>query len=67
MQVSVSRTFMMDAANYAGDDYSSRAPGLTSWLHGSVNVPCGFLLLVSQLTYIWYILLYFQIEMEKWN
>ena len=44
----VSRTFMADAASQAGDAYSSRAPGLTSGLQGSVNVHRGALLLVQQ-------------------
>ena len=34
----VSRAFIADAASQAGDADSSRAPGLTSGLHGSVNV-----------------------------
>ena len=42
----VSRTFMPDATNQARD--SSRAPGLTSGLQGSVNVHLGALLLVPQ-------------------
>ena len=36
------------AASQAGDADSSRAPGLTSGLQGSVNVYRGALLLVSQ-------------------
>ena len=32
----------------AGDAVSSRAPGLTSWFQGSVNVHRGALLLLSQ-------------------
>ena len=40
---------MADAASQAGDAYSSRAPGLTSSLQGSVNVHRGALLLVPQL------------------
>ena len=40
--------FMADAASQAGDADSSRAPGLTSGLHGSVNVHRGALLLVPQ-------------------
>ena len=35
-------------ASQAGDAYSSRAPGLTSGLQGSVNVHRGALLLVTQ-------------------
>ena len=39
---------MAGAASQAGDADSSRAPGLTSSLQGSVNVHRGALLLVSQ-------------------
>ena len=39
---------MAGAASQAGDTDSSRAPGLTSGLKGSVNVHRGALLLVSQ-------------------
>ena len=46
--VSVSRAFMEGAASQAGDADSSRAPGLTSGLQGSVNVHRGALLLVPQ-------------------
>ena len=44
----VSRAFMAGATSQAGDADSSRAHGLTSGLQGSVNVPCGALLLVPQ-------------------
>ena len=44
----VSRAFMAGAASQAGDADSSRPPGLTSGLQGSVNVHHGSLLLVSQ-------------------
>ena len=44
----VSRAFMTGAASQAGDADSSRAPGLTSGLQGSVNVHRGALLLVPQ-------------------
>ena len=44
----VSRAFMAGAASQAGDADSSRAPGLTSALQGSVNVHSGALLLVPQ-------------------
>ena len=44
----VSRAFMGGAASQAGDADSSRAPGLTSGLRGSVNVNRGALLLVPQ-------------------
>ena len=43
-----SRAFMAGAASQAGDADSSRAPGLTSGLQGSVNVYLGALLLVPQ-------------------
>ena len=46
--ISVSWTFMAGAASQAGDADSSRAPGLTSGLQGSVNVHRGALLLVPQ-------------------
>ena len=39
---------MAGAASQAGDADSSRAPGLTSGLQGSVNVHRGALLFVSQ-------------------
>ena len=44
----VSRTFIAGAASQAGDADSSRAPGLTSGLQGSVNVNRGALLLAPQ-------------------
>ena len=44
----VSRAFMAVAASQAVDTDSSRAPGLTSGLQGSVNVHRGALLLVPQ-------------------
>ena len=44
----VSRAFMAGAASQAGDADSSRAPGLTSGLQGSVNVHRGALLLMPQ-------------------
>ena len=44
----VSRAFMAGAASQAGDADSSRTPGLTSGLQGSVNVHRGALLLVPQ-------------------
>ena len=40
--------FMAGAASQAGDADSSRAPGLTSGLQGSMNVHRGALLLVPQ-------------------
>ena len=43
---------MADAASQAGDADSSRVPGLTSGLQGSVNVHRGALLLVPQWQYI---------------
>ena len=42
------RAFMAGAASLAGDADSSRAPGLTYGLLGSVNVHRGALLLVPQ-------------------
>ena len=39
---------MADAASQGGDADSSRAPGLTSGLQGSVDVHRGTLLLVPQ-------------------
>ena len=39
---------MVGAASQAGDADSTRAPGLTSGLQGSVNVHRGTLLLVQQ-------------------
>ena len=44
----VSRAFIAGAASQVGDANSSRAPGLTSGLQGSVNVHSGALLLVPQ-------------------
>ena len=44
----IQRAFMAGAASQAGDADSSRAPGLTSGLQGSVNVHRGALLLVPQ-------------------
>ena len=44
----VSRASMEGAASQAGDAESSRPPGLTSGLQGSVNVHRGALLLVPQ-------------------
>ena len=43
---------MAGVASQAGDADSSRAPGLTSGLQGSVNVHRGALLLVPQWQYI---------------
>ena len=44
----VSRAFKEGAASQAGDADSSRAPGLTSGLQGSVNVHRGVLLFVPE-------------------
>ena len=44
----VLRAFMAGAASQTGDADSTRAPGLTSGLQGSVNVHRGALLLVPQ-------------------
>ena len=58
----VSRAFMAGAASQAGDADSSRAPGLTSGLQGSVNVHRGALLLVPQWqcisSFVFYIVAY---------
>ena len=43
-----SRAFLAGAASQAGDADSSRAPGITSGLQGSMNVHRGALLLVPQ-------------------
>ena len=55
----VSRAFMAGAAGQAGDNDSSRAPGLTSGLQGSVNVHRGAVLLVPQwqciISFVFYI------------
>ena len=45
----VSRAFMAGASSQAGDADSSRAPGLTSGLQGSMNAQRGALLLMPQL------------------
>ena len=50
---------MAGAASQAGDADSSRAPGLTSALQGSVNVHRGALLLVPQCASV---LLYFTLK-----
>ena len=50
----VSRAFMAGAASQARDADSSRTPGLTSGLQGSVNVHRGALLLVHQFFCILY-------------
>ena len=56
----VSRAVMAGTASQAGDADSSRAPGLTSGLQGSVNVQRGALLLVPQwqciISFVFYIL-----------
>ena len=44
----VSQAFMAGSASQAGDADSSKAPGLTSGLRGSVGVHRGALLLVPQ-------------------
>ena len=58
----VSRAFIAGAASQAGDADSSRAPGLTSGLQGSVNVHRVALLLVTQWqcisSFVFYILNY---------
>ena len=57
----VSRAFTAGAASQAEDANSSRAPGLTSDLQGSVNVHRGVLLLVPQ----WQCISYFVIYIPK--
>ena len=52
---------MAGAASQAGDADSSRAPGLTSGLQGSVNVHRGALLLVPQWRYISSFVFYIQL------
>ena len=52
---------MSGAASQAGDTDSSRAPGLTSGLQGSMNVHHGALLLVPQ----WQFISYFVFSIEK--
>ena len=54
----VSRAFMAGAASQAGDADSSRVPGLTSGLQGSVNAHRGALLLVPQWQCISYFVFY---------
>ena len=44
----MTRAFTAGVVNGVRDADSSRAPGLTSGLQGSVNVHCGALLLVPQ-------------------
>ena len=62
----VSQVFMAVVASQAGGADSSRAPGLTSGLQGSVNVHRGALLLVPQWQcispFVFYILLYFKLR-----
>ena len=62
----VSRAFMAGAASQAGDADSSRAPGPTSVIQGSVNVHRGALLLVPQLrcisSFVFYIVLVVVVE-----
>ena len=65
----VSRAFMAGAASQAGDADSSRAPGLTSGLQGSVNVHRGALLLVPQWqcisSFVFYILVWRRSFLKK--
>ena len=56
----VSRAFKAGAASQAADADSSRAPGLTSGLQGSVNVHRGALLLVPRWQCISSIVFYIQ-------
>ena len=64
----VSRAFMAGAASQAGDADSSRAPGLTSGLQGSVNVHRGALLLVPHWqcisSFFFYICLFWTFHLE---
>ena len=55
----VSQAFMTGAASQAGDADSSRAPGLTSGLQGSVNVHRGALLLVPLTVHQFFCILHF--------
>ena len=59
----VSRAFMAGAASQAGDADTSRAPGLTSDLQGSVNVHRCALLLVPQWQCISYFVFYIVITL----
>ena len=65
----MSRAFMAGAASQAGDADSSRAPGLTSGLQGSVNVHRGALLLVPQWqcisSFVFYILIFSLASISK--
>ena len=54
----VSRAFMAGAASQAVDADSSRAPGLTSGLQGSVNVHRGALLLVPVTVHQFFVFYY---------
>ena len=62
----VSWALIVDAASQAGDVDSSRAPGLTSGLQGSVKVQRGALLLVPQFqcisSFVFYILVWFYLS-----
>ena len=61
----VSRAFTAGAASQAGDADSSRAPGLTSGLQGSVNVHRGALLLVPQWQCISSFVFYTDIKVDR--
>ena len=63
--VAVSRAFMAGAASQAGDADSSRAPGLTSGLQGSVNVHRGALLLVPQWQWVSSFVFYIKIQATR--
>ena len=60
---------MAGAASQAGDadSSSSRAPGLTSGLQGSVNVHRGALLLVPQWRCISSFVFYIEVRLRNWN
>ena len=62
----LSRAFMAGVASQAGDADSSRAPGLTSSLQGSVNVHRVALLLVPQWQCISSFVFYIQILKTAW-
>ena len=65
----VSQAFMAGAASQAGDADSSRAPGLTSGLQGSMNVHRGALLLVPQWqcisSFVFYIVFRIRVLLHK--
>ena len=65
----VSRAFAAVAASQEGDAVSSRAPGLTSGLQGSVNVHRSALVLVPQgqcISYFAFYIFNFYIKYSNW-